>query len=524
MRSDETTLKPRRWTRVLFLAAGAAAAQQPPPTPTFRAGTELVQVNVVAQDQNGKPVAGLRREEFRLFDNGVPQEFPLFVAETGTGSPPPAVRAPNTFTNRIEAAAGERSGYSVIVLDNLVSGFGDPITGEEGTGFGVGKVLRTLRTMPPGEKIAVYTFGRRLQIVSEFTSDRDFLERRLRTWKPSIDDAQIGPDLCGGGDPSDPANSSRLLALAAPGAIALIVRARAGCMAVDLRLRVSSMDGELQQIADHLSGIPGRKKLIWMANRFPIAGGPGVLKLANAGVAIYPVDENGVFAPSPDQVQMKALAALTGGVAFFLRNDLDNAIEEAVEDDRVSYTLGFYPPQDKRPSIHQLVVLVSRPGVTLRYRALYRSEKPRPVSASPVDELVKAMNRPIDATAIPVSASATRSGDRLTVSASVDLPSLDLHLDQGLWKGKAELIARFVTAEGVAAGEVMARTVSFNLRPATYARMLQTGFSCRGEWKVPPKAVELKLLFANLASGKVGTLSIPLSDIETATAGATHPR
>ena len=34
------------------------------------------------------------------------------------------------------------------------------------------------------------------------------------------------------------------------------------------------------------------------------------------------------------------------------------------------------------------------------------------------------------------------------------------------------------------------------------------------ELKIPAKAVELKLLLGNLASGKIGTLTVPLSDIK----------
>jgi hypothetical protein len=47
----------------IFPAAAIAAAQQAPQEPTFHAGTELVQVSVVALDKQGKPVADLRREE-----------------------------------------------------------------------------------------------------------------------------------------------------------------------------------------------------------------------------------------------------------------------------------------------------------------------------------------------------------------------------------------------------------------------------------------------------------------------------
>jgi hypothetical protein len=60
--------------RALLLAAGIAAAQEAPSGPTFRAGTDLVQVSAVAD---------LPREEFQIFDNGVAQEVRLFQAETG---------------------------------------------------------------------------------------------------------------------------------------------------------------------------------------------------------------------------------------------------------------------------------------------------------------------------------------------------------------------------------------------------------------------------------------------------------
>jgi hypothetical protein len=113
---------------------------------------------------------------------------------------------------------------------------------------------------------------------------------------------------------------------------------------------------------------------------------------------------------------MDDIAALTGGVAYYLRNDLDVAIREAMDDGRVSYTLGFYPFGDDRAAqVHRLAVKVSRPGVVLRYRTSYETEAPRPLSGATKTDLLRALNRPIDATAIPIEASATseylRHGD-----------------------------------------------------------------------------------------------------------------
>src|SRR5579862_2212368 len=108
------------------LAFGAQAPAYAPPAPMFRAGTQLVQVSVIAQDKKGQPVADLRREEFQIFDNGSPQEIRVFLAETEKPNSltAPETRAPNTFTNQIAAPAGAHNGYSVILIDNLFTIFG----------------------------------------------------------------------------------------------------------------------------------------------------------------------------------------------------------------------------------------------------------------------------------------------------------------------------------------------------------------------------------------------------------------
>jgi hypothetical protein len=79
------------------LLIGRATAQQ---DPTFHAGTELVQVSVIAEDKN----AGLRREDFQLFDHGQQQNIQLFVGETIQPEATPALPV-NTFTNRVATPA-----------------------------------------------------------------------------------------------------------------------------------------------------------------------------------------------------------------------------------------------------------------------------------------------------------------------------------------------------------------------------------------------------------------------------------
>jgi hypothetical protein len=93
--------------------------------------------------------------------------------------------------------------------------------------------------------------------------------------------------------------------------------------------------------------------------------------------------------------------------------------------------------------------------------------------------------------------------------------NLDLIQNQNRWTGKIEVVARFTTADGIVAGDVFSQTMTLNLRQASYDTAVRDGFLYHNvELKIPAKAVELKLLFANPDSGKIGTLSIPLSEIE----------
>jgi hypothetical protein len=291
---------------------------------------------------------------------------------------------------------------------------------------------------------------------------------------------------------------------------------------VDTVQRVSSNNDEMDLVADHLSGIPGRKNLIWLSNKFVI--GPRALQKFNgASVSIYPVDVDGVCTPvmpcgriegARPTSMMDAIAALTGGVAYYLRNDLDVAIREAMDDGRVSYTLGFYPSvDDGAAQFHQLAVKVSRPGVVLRYRRSYQAEASQPSSSTTKTDLLQALNRPIDATAIPVTVSVTRTRDRLNLEAMLDAGSLDLMPEQDRWTGKIEVVGRFTNADGIVASDPFAQTLTLNFNQGTYDTALRFGLAYHKELKIPARAVELKMLFANPASGKIGTLTVPQSKV-----------
>ncbi len=456
---------------------------------------------MVALDKHGKPVTDLKREEFQIPDNVVPQEVRFFTGRGESVAPrPPELSSTNAFTNLIAQASGPQSGYTVILIDNLYSG-SDP-TNEEGSLLARSRALEMLRSAPAGEKIAIYAPGTKFKVICEFTTDRDLLEKEVQGHAQHAGD-RATPQLTvlyrsagRGGGRAEPAAADMARAEAA-------VYSDIG-------------DFQLSALADHVAGVPGPKKLIWLANKFPI-GGKALESLRRAGISIYPVDIDGVcrLCPERPREQMDGIAASTGGLAYYGRDDIGTAMLEAMDDGEVSYTLGFYPSggDEGAAPVHRLAISVSHPGVTLRYGPTYQRAEPLPVTVSPAD-LGRAMNRPIDATAIPVRASVTKVRDRLTLDAVVSVESLDLKPEQDRWTGRIEFAARFKTADAIIASDPITRTLSFNLSRENYDAALRSGIAYHHELQIPPKAVELKLLFANPASGEIGTLTIPLSRVK----------
>ncbi len=125
-------MKPIRALAIAALAccAGAAqpSAQQPAP---FRASTDYVSTKVIARDGSGRPVAGLRAEEFEIYEDGVRQKILSFTPWVGgrpmSAGPPPA--APTEGLIVPAAARPSAEGRIFIVfIDDLHIQFRDTQT------------------------------------------------------------------------------------------------------------------------------------------------------------------------------------------------------------------------------------------------------------------------------------------------------------------------------------------------------------------------------------------------------------
>jgi VWFA-related protein len=80
---------PRAAITVSFILATALAVRaQPSQLPTFRAGVDLVHFGVSVVDKQGRPVTGLKAEDFQILENGKPQALKYFTAGEPEEAPP----------------------------------------------------------------------------------------------------------------------------------------------------------------------------------------------------------------------------------------------------------------------------------------------------------------------------------------------------------------------------------------------------------------------------------------------------
>ncbi len=345
----------------------SSAAATSLPQYTFRQNVNRVVVDVVVTDSNGKPIEGLTQKDFSVSEDGKPQEILSFDEYSLDSKPgyfkklPPM--PPNTFVNI--ASAPERGPLYVLLLDLRN-------TEQVDQPYARLQLLKFIKNKPEGTRFAAFVLSDGLHLVQGFTADRDQLYATL--------------------DPSH--------AKAHVPRIFLLQRNYGMGDAV-------AMTNIFKQIAMYLDGLPGRKNIIWFSGQFPLDLFPhnddrpderadsteALDALARSESSIYPVSVTGVdpypagrltgsapvqgtmagvpggpsgtstpVSTSGASFQSQTMAAanvgdsiydnqniadvvaeMTGGRAYYSRNDLKDVLEEATERGANYYTLTYSP-------------------------------------------------------------------------------------------------------------------------------------------------------------------------------------
>ena len=502
-----------------------AQNQAPDAIPTFQTGTRLVQVDVVVQDKKGA-VEGLAKSDFTVFDNGVPQAIAIFSVREMKNISRTTPLPEGVFANRPINQEGEPVAGTVVLFDRLN-------TPPEDQAYARLQALKYIEKTSRHEQIAVYSLNKTLTVLQTFTGDRDRLEQAVNRSNPELSVDLATGDLLKGVNDGLFAQSSGNVVLHG------LQETRANA-----RLRREDITAAaFATIARHLSGLPGRKKLVWITTSLPISFteqreyngistveyqsyGPkmdrSIRELNDANIGVYPVDPRGAGTDLADSNTSSALilAHMTGGKASYGNNDLAGAIEEVLTDTDLTYTLGFYPSADKLDGkFHEVTVRVNRPGVEVRSRRGYSASlPPKPLTvARRLGFLDAWFQEPLEATDISVRAMANRISGRpgyYAVEVIVDPKELQLTQKNGRWTGSFDLA---IVPDVGHKTKGLQQTIRVNMTQERYVQAVTGGIIVANPIKVTD--VKGKLLAKNLrlvvidgSSGKAGSVRVPIGD------------
>jgi VWFA-related protein len=383
------------------------SAQNQLPPPRFRAGVELVLLDVAVLDRNRVPVRGLRASDFTVLEDGMPRRIASFdeisVPEPD-GALVPWMRevAPDVRTN-----TGEDRRVVLIVLDDATVSFRSIDRVKK-----IGSAIVD-RLGPADAASIVYTAANNKS--QEYTSDR----ARLRAAVDRFTDTAVAG--------LEQRYSLATLSSALDYLADLPQYRKAVIFVSGLQLDLVAPAGatDITQLGAPENAATQRDRRYDMEEVFQ--------KAQRANISLYPINPNGleVTADGPDLTveTLLTLANNTGGFAVVNSNSFTSQIGQIFRETGSYYLLGIEAAHtDGR--LRKVDVRVNRSGLIVRTRSGYVAPKPdkKNATSKPSAEstnLVKAMAGVLPTNDMPmrvdVAPFATALGDRAAMAIIVGL-------------------------------------------------------------------------------------------------------
>ncbi|MEO8434404.1 MAG: VWA domain-containing protein [Pyrinomonadaceae bacterium] len=292
-----------------------ALPEQDQPEEVVRVDTDLVSVDVMVLDQQGKAIRTLGKQDFKLYEDGIEQPIALFNLERREGSPRPVA--------------------VVFALD--LSGSMSPEEMER-----VQEAMRQFsqRLANHPSTYALMTFGMRVKLLQKFTNDPQKLERAFERLS------------------REPSGLSTHTYDAVDDAIRQLVRHAPPTLQHQITKKAVVVITDGFPVGDTVSAAT-------------------VIERANtANVSVYVVTlpsfsrmaTRAELTPLPTPLDVSGLTEKTGGISVYAtEQDLGPLFRSLASEVTSAYVLGFYPGEDKRNdgNFHS-VKIEGPPGLLLR--------------------------------------------------------------------------------------------------------------------------------------------------------------
>ncbi len=563
-------LMPRKPSRCLFLTIAVACSlllfaspkdNDNVPAVKFTSRSELVLIPTLVTDRSGAHVNGLKREDFTVLEDGAKQIIATFEEITSRAQRLSRPVSPDEFSNSLAEPASVGR-ITLIVLDFLNTPFADQQSARKG-------LLKYLaQSVDQREPIALYTLTRSgIHVIHDFTTDPRILAAALHrvngdTFHMVDTEADVefqtgtaSPDGSAGVDPGAVQTEAQKFQT-------MLEDTELNIQSFEQRLAIIDTLEGMQQLAQALAGIPGRKSVIWASGGFPFSVSDTTRQIAPIGratitdvlpmyehtwqllngaqIALYPLDVKGlqvVALPSASvsnpgrnygrnmmwrqadtQATLQTFASMTGGRAYFNSNDLVKGFRDAVRDSAEYYMLGYYLDRSKAKSgWRKLTVKVNRPHVEVRSRnGFFVTNATIDPSASRKSDLVLALQSPLDYTALTLVArwQSVAPGSELgkkKVNYQIHVAAGAGLIDDADNNHVAlEFLALAKTPEGKPASHAVGQDIDLHLTPENVLGAREKGIEYTGAIELAPGEYTVRFVVRDDLSGRLGSLTAPL--------------
>ena len=313
---------------------------------TIKVDTELVNLNVVVMDRQGRRIGGLKKEDFEVYEDGAQQQISHFAAE-------------------------ERPLKLVLLFDTSISM-------EEVLPAVKQEAIRLINNLQVDDRVSILSFASQVRLISSWV-DREQAVDEVRRITPEAHPSPLPPTIWRRGYHIGDGNTYLYEAfeyvfdhLRADGdRVAVLmfsdgVDTGAGRDIGRIKKRSNEIGKQVRRQAEESWALvyPIRYKTRQFIGALPEpAHRPiGAIRLGRG-----PAD--------PGRELFSKIATASGGEVFewTTQQDLTVVIENALADLRSQYGLAYQPPRaDDRNRSHRIKVRVKRPEMIVRTRESYR--------------------------------------------------------------------------------------------------------------------------------------------------------
>jgi len=529
----------------------------PPPPPqvnanqkgAIRAAVDLVEIDAQVTDRDGKPIKGLRQDQFTVSEDGKDQKISSFEyndvekIETAGGGD----SAPVTISI---AGVVEPDALRQVVRDHrlIVLFFDLTSLQPEDLERSTDAAKRFIsKQMTAADLVGVVAYGNQLRVVADFTTDRDLLDRAV--------------------DALQPGKESQLAALADAaaqnGEDTVTQDTGAAFTADDTEFNVFNTDSKLialESLTDLLREIPGKKSVIQFTSGITQTGQENRMQLrattdaANrANVSIYTVDSRGLLAAIPggdattatatgtslysgsavfhqddtredSRETLSTLASDTGGRSFFDLGDFGEAFHQVQADTSGYYLLGYYSSNTARDGRWRTIKVrvAGVPGAHLRFREGYYAPKDFGVFTTEDRErqLEEAINSETPLVDLPLAVDTAyfrldKNQIFVAISAKLASSALQWAEKSGRRQVQFDFAAEIRSTQSNRVAGALRDTITVKLDAERYQQVQQNALVYQGGIILPPGNYKMKFLARDNDSGRIGTfeddLKLPAS-------------